>query len=138
MTIAFPVWATVKDADPDIPSTVAVTAVVPLATAVTNPEEFTVAALVLVEDQVNVLPEMVLPEPSLATAVNCCVAPIAARDVVAGVTWTELTVGGLGVDGPPEGPVDEESPPQDATNVVTPSAVKTRTTVLRDNISTTK
>ncbi len=78
--------ATVSDAEPETPSTVAVIAVVPLATAATNPEEFTVAVLVLVDDQVNVLFEMVLPEPSLATAVNCCVAPSAVSVLVLGVT----------------------------------------------------
>jgi hypothetical protein len=54
-------WLTVREAEPERPAVVAVIVAEPLPTAVTRPDELTVAMLASEDDQVNVLPESVSP-----------------------------------------------------------------------------
>ena len=61
---------------PDTLPMLAVTLAEPTATAVTRPEDETVAAELLELAHVKVCPLMVLPLPSRATALNCTVAPV--------------------------------------------------------------
>jgi len=60
---------------PLLPSLAAVMTVVPTATAVTSPDDETVAAFVLLELHVIVRPVSVLPLASLSVALSCDVLP---------------------------------------------------------------
>jgi hypothetical protein len=77
---------------------VAVIVAVPLATAVTNPDEETVATPILEELQVTTAPFIVAPFWSLTVAVSCCVAPkeeklkLVADSVIEGAVWVTNTV----------------------------------------------
>lgn len=81
---------------PSMPSHVAVTVAEPAAWAVTNPEVLTVATFASDEAQVNVLPRIAFLFASRAVAVSCTVSPREAIVLVAGVTATDATVGGVG------------------------------------------
>lgn len=74
----------------------AVICVEPARRAVARPLLSMVATLVLLLDQVKVTPLMVLPEPSLAVAVNCCVAPTA-MEGEDGETVMDATTGAVTV-----------------------------------------
>src|SRR5690242_324815 len=65
------VAVTVRPADPDFPSLVAVIWVDPAANAVTAPVDETEATDAVVEDQVIVRPVRVLPPASFSVAVAC-------------------------------------------------------------------
>jgi hypothetical protein len=68
--------ATVINAEPVLPSLVAVIDALPAETAVTSPEAETVAIAVLAELQVTTRPVRTLLLASRVVADNCCVAPI--------------------------------------------------------------
>ena len=74
---------------------------VPLATAVTRPEEDTVATDALDELQVTLAPLMFAPFWSLIVAESCCVAPIdeKLKEVADSVIEVATGVGGVGVVG---------------------------------------
>jgi hypothetical protein len=81
-------------AAPSIASAVAVIVTDPFATAVTSPDELTIARLSSDDDQVNVLPEIVSPFASSAVAASWTVSPRDPSVAEAGVTTTETTAGG--------------------------------------------
>ena len=93
-----------------MPPVVAVIVSDPFATAVTRPDELTVAMLASDEDQVNVLSEIVFPLASRALAVSWTVSPRETSVAVLCVTATEATVCAAGCC--PPGPVVISSPPQ--------------------------
>jgi hypothetical protein len=82
---------TVIAAVPVTPLVAAPIVVLPAATPLTTPLEFTVATAVLLLVQVNVWPEMMLPLPSRAVAVSWIVLPACTLAGV-GVTDTLATV----------------------------------------------
>jgi hypothetical protein len=96
-----------------IPDDEAVIDEVPLPTAVTRPDELTVATPTSDEAHVNVLPDRVVPPASRALALSWTVSPIETRLTVLGVTTTEATVG-VPLPGPGS---DVTSPPHERTNV---------------------
>jgi len=79
---------------PDTPSLVAVITAEPAATAVTSPEEDTVAALVLPELQVTTRPVSTLLFASRVVAVSCEVWPMLSDALP--VTFTDATGAGAG------------------------------------------
>jgi hypothetical protein len=89
--IVVAVCCTSMEAVPLTPSTVAVMVAVPLDTAVTVPEAFTVTTSSFDDDHVNVLPGTVLPPEFLAVGCNCTVAPREVSDVVDDVISTVAT-----------------------------------------------
>jgi hypothetical protein len=95
VTVATGGGVTVIIAVPDLPSLVAVIVASPSATAVTSPEDETVAAAVFDDDQVTVRPVRVLPSASFVTALSETVAPTA-TSADAGSTATDATGVGLG------------------------------------------
>lgn len=82
---------------PLFPSLVAVIVEVPAAMPVTRPDPFTVAALVLLDDQVMVRPDSTFPFASFETAVSCVVAP-ACTLAALGDTATDATATGGGAE----------------------------------------
>jgi hypothetical protein len=84
------------DAEPDLPSLVAVTWAIPAATAVTTPLALTVAIPVVPLDHVTVLPVRILLFASRVVAVSCEVPPTW-RVKLAGEIDTDATgIGGGG------------------------------------------
>src|SRR5262245_40461870 len=72
-TLATGTGLTVSVAVPDFPSLVAVIVVVPVATAVARPDEFTVAAAGLLDVHVTIRPVSVFPCASFGVPANCLV-----------------------------------------------------------------
>src|SRR5688572_2938711 len=72
-TTAVVVVVTVSAADPVLPSLVATMVATPAATAVTSPEEETLATAGVEEDHTMVRPVKTLPEASRSVAVACAV-----------------------------------------------------------------
>ena len=99
--------ATVTVAEPVLPSTLALTVVVPDPAAVRTPVLDTVATSVFDEDQVSVLPLIVVPAWSRTSAERANEAPIWSAPIGA-VTRIVVTTGPVGsggcVDGPPSPP----------------------------------
>jgi hypothetical protein len=87
---------TVTEAVPDMLPEVAVTVLVPAATAAPNPFESTIIALVLLEDHVADVSTCVLPSLKTPVAVNCSCVP-AASVAVGGATVIESRLAGTTV-----------------------------------------
>ena len=87
--------ATATATVPAFPSLVAVTFVLPGATAVMSPAGVTVAIPVFALAQVTARPASALPCASRGVAVTCCVPPVV-RLTVGGSTLTEATAAGGG------------------------------------------
>src|SRR5512146_338508 len=86
---------TLTEADPDLPSDVAVIVAVPAPVAVTRPLVSTVATAVSLVDHVTMRSVSTLPFASLVVAVNCCVPPTMS-DAADGETVTVATESGGG------------------------------------------
>ena len=86
--------ATVTEAAPDADPAAAVTAVLPLATAVTSPEALAVATAGAPLDHVTAAPAMTLPYWSSTSAESCTVAPTAVSSAESGLTATVVGRGG--------------------------------------------
>ena len=91
-------WAIETPALPDASPAVAVTVAAPLATAVTDPAEFTVATSAALLAHVSAAPGISCPFWSCTRAVSCTVAPSASSSAFAGVTAT-IVGRGVGPDG---------------------------------------
>src|SRR5215831_6863133 len=84
---------TVSVAAPVTPSAVALIAVIPGASNVTNPTAFTVAYDGVAEAHTTVRPTRIFPAASRSVAVNCCVLPTAPWEI-SGATVTDATGAG--------------------------------------------
>jgi hypothetical protein len=90
------------EAEPDAPSATAVMVADPFASAVTRPDELTVAMLSSDDDQANILPTIVLSSASHALAVSCTVSPNETRVSLAGVTSTVAASWSTVIEAEPE------------------------------------